>query len=217
MDHTFRRSPLARYGLALLVVAVALLLRWSLWPFLGPEIPFLFLWPAVMIAARYGGLGPGLLVTALSLLAEDVLLIHPDSHEIVGREDLAGMALFGLLGALLSVLADRLGRARRQAQSRSEELGRQREWLRVTLTSIGDAVIATDAEGRIVLMNVVAQSLTGWKEDEALREPLAEVCRLVDARTGEPVDCPVQQVLRRGTAGHRFPSHVLFGVSLFRR
>jgi PAS domain S-box-containing protein len=109
------------------------------------------------------------------------------------------MVLFGLLGTVLSVLADRLRRAREQAERRSEELARQREWLRVTLASIGDGVIATDAQGRVSFMNSVAQALTGWKEGEALRRPLGEVCRIHDAGTREPVDCLVQQVSRQGT------------------
>jgi K+-sensing histidine kinase KdpD len=134
-----------------------------LWPVLGPEIPFLFLWPAVILAARYGGLGPGLMVTALSVVAEDLLLVRPDSSRPVGREDLAGMVLFGLLGAVVSVLAARLRRARQQADSHAEELARQREWLRVTLAGIGDAVLATDAEGRVAFLNPVATLVGPWR------------------------------------------------------
>jgi PAS domain-containing protein len=48
------------------------------------------------------------------------------------------------------------------------QIKEQREWLRVTLTSIGDAVIATDAEGRITFVNPVAETLTGWTGEEAM-------------------------------------------------
>src|SRR6184192_732839 len=95
--------PVTRYA-----VAAALLLRCALWSFLGPELPFLFLWPAVMVAAWYGGLGPGLLATALATLAEDFFLIRPGAIWNGRPAELAGIALFGLLGSLLSVLADRL-------------------------------------------------------------------------------------------------------------
>jgi PAS domain S-box-containing protein len=49
-----------------------------------------------------------------------------------------------------------------------EALHEQRQWLQVTLSSIGDAVITTDASGNVTFLNPVAQSLTGWTQDEAL-------------------------------------------------
>lgn len=55
--------------------------------------------------------------------------------------------------------------ARRRAE---EALRKQSEWLRVTLSSIGDGVISTDADGRVSFMNGVAESLTGWRLNEAL-------------------------------------------------
>ncbi|MFO7713719.1 PAS domain-containing protein [Desulfosarcina sp.] len=75
----------------------------------------------------------------------------------------------------------------------------QREWLRVTLTSIGDAVIATDAESRITFMNPVAESLTGWPLAEATRRPLKEIFHIVNEYTRAVVDDPVEKVLRLGT------------------
>ncbi|MHB0875468.1 MAG: hybrid sensor histidine kinase/response regulator, partial [Anaerolineae bacterium] len=74
----------------------------------------------------------------------------------------------------------------------------ERERLAVTLRSIGDGVIATDAQGRIVLMNGVAETLTGWKEDEARGLPLGTAFHIVNERTGERVPDPVEQVLRSG-------------------
>ncbi len=72
------------------------------------------------------------------------------------------------------------------------------EKLSVTLQSIGDAVVATDVLGRITRMNAVAERMTGWRLDEALDRPLAEVFRIVHAVTREvPVD-PVKRVLETG-------------------
>jgi PAS domain S-box-containing protein len=72
-------------------------------------------------------------------------------------------------------------------QKRSQdELRRNREWLRVTLTSIGDAVIASDADGHITFMNPMAESLTGWTIAQALGQPACRVFNLVDERTGQP-------------------------------
>ncbi len=77
-----------------------------------------------------------------------------------------------------------------------EDLRRQREWLRVTLASIGDAVLVTDREGRITFLNAVAAGLTGWDQQEALGRPAAEVFRIVNERTNAPGENIVEEVLR---------------------
>ena len=69
---------------------------------------------------------------------------------------------------------------------------------RATLYSIGDAVLATDAAGRVTQMNPVAESLTGWSEAEARGRPAAEVFRILSEDTREPVPSPVERVLREG-------------------
>ena len=67
-----------------------------------------------------------------------------------------------------------------------EDLRRQREWLRVTLSSIGDAVIASDTEGRITFLNPVAVTLTGWQLEETLGQPIQSVFRIINEKTHEP-------------------------------
>ena len=84
---------------------------------------------------------------------------------------------------------------RKQTQ---EALARERERLAVTLRSIGDAVITTDRDGRIVLMNRIAETLTGWNEADALGRNLMEVFRIVDKRTGTACANPVDKVLDSG-------------------
>jgi PAS domain S-box-containing protein len=76
----------------------------------------------------------------------------------------------------------------------------QRELLQVTLNSIGDAVIATDGQGRVTFLNPVAQSLTGWGPEEAAGRPLGEVFRIVSEETGRPAEDPVAKVIRQGAA-----------------
>jgi PAS domain S-box-containing protein len=70
--------------------------------------------------------------------------------------------------------------------------------LRVTLRSIGDAVITTDVEGRITYMNAVAESLTGWTQPEAMGQVLDRVFRIVNEETRQPVESPAAMALRRG-------------------
>ena len=85
------------------------------------------------------------------------------------------------------------------ARKRAEEvLRQQREWLRVTLSSIGDAVIATDTQGCITFMNSITESLTGWNQLEAEGKPLTEVFRIINAETCQPAEDPVTRVLREG-------------------
>jgi PAS domain S-box-containing protein len=74
----------------------------------------------------------------------------------------------------------------------------QREWFRVTLRSIGDAVIACDREGLVTFINPVAEQLTGWPAAEALGEPLANVFRILNENTRVPVENPADKVLREG-------------------
>lgn len=72
------------------------------------------------------------------------------------------------------------------------------ERYRITLMSVGDGVIATDSQGRVELMNPVAENLTGWPQVEARGKPLEDVFRIVHEETRQPVENPVSRVLREG-------------------
>lgn len=74
----------------------------------------------------------------------------------------------------------------------------ERERLRITLASIGDGMISTDAEGRVVDLNVVAQTLTGWSQVEAQGRPLPEVFRIINEVTRLPVENPAIRALAHG-------------------
>ncbi|MCS7089667.1 MAG: PAS domain S-box protein [Verrucomicrobiota bacterium] len=84
---------------------------------------------------------------------------------------------------------------RKQAE---EALFQSRERLRITLESIGDAVLSTDADGRVEYLNPVAEQLTGWKHEEAQGKPLSAVFRIANEFTRQPVENPVERVLREG-------------------
>jgi len=87
-----------------------------------------------------------------------------------------------------------------EARARSEQALRTSEnGLAITLQSIGDAVIATDLEGRVTRMNATAERLTGWPSSEALARPLEDVFRIVNAETRAPASDPVQRVLASGS------------------
>jgi PAS domain S-box-containing protein len=82
--------------------------------------------------------------------------------------------------------------------SRLEREDQARRWFTTTLRSIGDAVIATDAEGRVMFMNPVAESLTRWSEVDARGRPLDEVFCIVSEGTRAAAESPVTKVLREG-------------------
>lgn len=77
----------------------------------------------------------------------------------------------------------------------AEALFEEKERLRITLHSIGDSVITTDAEARITFMNPVAEEMTGWPAAEAAGRPLGEIFRIVDEITGAPFTDPVAACL----------------------
>jgi PAS domain S-box-containing protein len=68
----------------------------------------------------------------------------------------------------------------------------------VTLKAIGDAVIATDARGRVELLNPMAETLTGWSDEEARGRPLEEIFRIINEHSRAEVENPVVRVLREG-------------------
>ncbi len=67
------------------------------------------------------------------------------------------------------------------------------------LQSIGDAVIVTDAESHVMRMNAVAETLTGWRQEEALGRPLSEIFDIVNEETRKPVESPADKVKRLGS------------------
>jgi PAS domain S-box-containing protein len=93
---------------------------------------------------------------------------------------------------------EQLGREILYRKKAEQELREQKEWLGVTLSSIGDAVIATDTEGRVILMNPVAERLTGWREAEAALLPLDEIFRIINETSRKTVENPVTKCLREG-------------------
>jgi PAS domain S-box-containing protein len=84
-------------------------------------------------------------------------------------------------------------------RQRSEHTIREhREWLRVTLASIGDAVVATDIHGKVTFMNPIAESLTGWSQEDATGAPITEVFHIVNEYTRQIVVNPATRVLAEG-------------------
>lgn len=82
-------------------------------------------------------------------------------------------------------------------------------WMTATLTSIGDAVLATNTRGEILLLNPAAEKLTGWTQAEASGRPGSEVVRLMNKKTGQTLENPALQALRHGVVVRLDPDTVL--------
>ena len=87
----------------------------------------------------------------------------------------------------------------KQLQQANVTLQVSEEKLAVTLNSIGDAVIATDAEGRVTLLNPLAEQLTGWTQAEATGRPVDEIFHIINQETRQPATIPVKETLAHGT------------------
>ena len=182
----------ARFGVAVGLAGLAVLIRLSLDPLWGSKLPYITLFPAIMLAAWFGGFWPGVVTTAISALAAYYFWLEPvHSWGIADPSDWIGLAVFLLVGAVISALNE----AWRLATS---DVAESEQRLAATLASIGDAVIATDAEGRVVRINPVAERLTGWTSSEALGKPVEEVLVLRNETTRLPAENPVERVLRTG-------------------
>jgi PAS domain S-box-containing protein len=178
-----------QYAFALLALAISTAIRVSLDPVLGDRLPYLFFFVAVAVISLTCDLYPALVVLLGTTLAANYLFLPPHYQFTLSGEAFAFGSLYLLSGSGIVYVGQRHRRS-------AEALKEQREWLHTTLISIGDAVIATDAEGRITLMNPVAETLTGWAMAEARGKSLSEVFRIINQETREPVENPVDKVRR---------------------
>lgn len=87
-----------------------------------------------------------------------------------------------------------------QLQRAKDTLEVSEEKLAVLLNSIGDGVIATDAEGRVTLLNPLAEKLTGWRQVEASGRPIGEILNLINRATRQPAPLPAKNAIAQGTA-----------------
>jgi PAS domain S-box-containing protein len=130
----------------------------------------------VVMVALMVTLPAAIMPSVFARVAPPVLLVYPLATVLIGK-----------------VLGDQRERKRYLA-----ELQESREELRTTLYSIGDGIITTDARGRVQQLNPVAERLLGWTEREAAGRPYGEVFRIVNEKTREVVENPVERVLRDG-------------------
>ena len=139
---------------------------------------------------------PGIIVLPL------VIGWFADQAEIANYYDSAAtLAIFAVssiivLAAFSWTTIDAVRRADRARNEALIELRGQREWLSTTVGSIGEGVIATDPSGSVLLLNKVAEQLTGWPLADARGKPIWEVFRVIDEASRKPLDDPALRALR---------------------
>jgi PAS domain S-box-containing protein len=146
----FLELRINRYAMAVALVAAALLLRYLLVAKLGVDLPpFITFYPAIMIAAVLGGLGAGLLATALATLGTDLFILPPAGHFAIARpSDTIALGLFVAMGALMSILAENYRRSQRSiAAYRMEQIQRKSEEERHQVTEYAQLAIESAGLG----------------------------------------------------------------------
>ena len=172
---------------------LAVLCRWVLDPWLGDRLALVTLFAAVAASEWFGGVRPALLAMVLGYVACDYLFVRPAGvFRFYLAHNLVGLAAYVVSSATIIAF----GEAMRMAQRHERE---RQALLAVTLASIGDAVVTTDARGRVDYMNPVAESLAGWRESDAIKQPVEAVIPLLDEQTRRAVESPADRARAAGT------------------
>ena len=199
-------AALRHYVAAFVVVGAAFGFRYIFGRTFGTGYPFILFYPAVFLVAWYGGLRPGLIATILSTAFAIYFIELTPGASVLTPAGLIQLAIFFISGCLFSVLMDMLHHVVNKQKNSHRDLADQHEWFRVTLRSIGDAVIVTNRDGLIRFMNGEAERLSGWSASEARDRPLRSIFRIINEESRNPVDDPVEKVFREnrvvGLANH---------------
>ena len=159
-----RVEQLRPYAIAIASVAVTFICRLALGPAAGDD-PLLVLYlPALLISAASGGLGPGLVATALSL-ASVVYIAGPPGADFVG---LVAIVAFAVIGVGVAWFGESLQRYRREALRQNRSLLAGQAHLRSILDTIPDAMIVIDEQGIMSSFSAAAEALFGYTAAEAI-------------------------------------------------
>jgi PAS domain S-box-containing protein len=139
------------------------------------------------------------LISAIEQDEQSLLRDRQAANDLTYHWALAGGALGALMGLVsVSAFAWVLRSHLNARQKAAAAIYEQRELYRTTLASVGDAVMTTDPEARITYLNAVAESLTGWRNDDAAGRPLDAVFHILNEGTRRPVENPAVRALREG-------------------
>lgn len=126
-----------------------------------------------------------------------ILILGGNVPEALAKEAVSRGAQDYLLPDHLEYSLPRALRNAIERKSVEDALYLERERAIVTLNSIGDAVLSTNISGHITYLNSVAETMTGWRNDEAVGKPLAEVFRIIDGATGKVARDPMEMAVEQ--------------------
>ena len=192
-----RSNPALHYIVAVGAVVASLLLRYRLRESFGLKVPYLQFYPAVILAAWYGGLGPGIVATALSALAAMYFLLPPAGYAVADPADQLSLAVFTGTGLVIAWLNQRLRSAEEAQRASAVTATARAERLDAILNTTADGIIAIDAKGVIEAFNRGAEQLFGYPESEVLGR---NVSMLMPSPYHEEHDNYLQRYLTTGAA-----------------
>jgi signal transduction histidine kinase len=133
------------YTAAFVSIATATAVRWLLQDLLGHAVPFTLFYPAIMVSAWYGGLGPGLFSTVLCVPTAELMFLPPPCNLFrISASEAFHLSLFALAGVMISVLSESLHRARRRAEAAQSNLSASMERERASRLAAEAANCAKD-------------------------------------------------------------------------
>jgi PAS domain S-box-containing protein len=162
-------SVLARYGVAVTCVVLALLARWLLGSQFGDRAPYLTYFLGVIVAAYVGGLGPGLLATFLSVVVIGFFWLQP-VQSLVGpnSQDWAGVFRFLLVGITICVFSGALHSARRRAEDNARSVIEQESRYRNIVETASEGIWIIDGQARTTFVNARLAEMFGYTQEEML-------------------------------------------------
>jgi PAS domain S-box-containing protein len=213
-----------RYLVAVGVVGVALAVRLALATFFDPGLTYITFSPAVMVVATICGRWPGLAATALSMIVAWAFVICPGALRIPSAPEAVGLALFGAMGILMSLVASLYHEARHRLLSAEKDLAAKaleeqlvarltalserealaRAQLEAAFQAVQDGVMVFDMAGQAVLVNKAEARINGYPDAESMRRDLAHFAQVyelfeLDGQALPVEQWPVSRVLRGET------------------
>jgi two-component system sensor kinase FixL len=190
-------TGVSRYIVGLTAVAVSLLFRYVLRDLFGPKVPYLQFYPAILVAAWYGGLGPGVLATGIFAVTAMYFLLPPTGLAVADPVDQLSLVIFAVTGLAISWVNHLLGVMEEAQRTAAATATARAERLDAILNTTVDGIIVIDSMGKIEAFNRGAEQLFGYTESEVMGR---NVSLLMPSPHHEEHDGYLERYLKTGEA-----------------